>query len=417
VLFKHPFIHTLKYLQGNARACVFTEPLWGIPYNLYAPYVSVYMLSLGMNDHQIGLLASVSLVMQFVYALLSGAITDRLGRRKTAFLFDLFAWSIPCLIWAVAQNFTYFLVAVIFNSMWRITSNAWTCLMVEDTDQKLLVDIYSWIYIAGLLAAFFTPLAGLLINRFTLVPAMRGLYLFAFVGMTVKFIVTYITTKETTRGLIRMEETRAQSIWSMLGGYGAVLGRILASPKTLYTIGIMLVLSIFNTINNAFWPVIVTERLRIPAGELSIYPFTRSIVMLVFFFVVMPRLRERHFRMPMILGFLSLIASQAVVILLPPQHPFLLLIAPLLEAFGIPTVSTLLDRMTIVNVAEEERARILSLMYVVVITLTSPFGWIAGSLSTINRILPFLINMGILMLGAVLAYRAGRQKIMKHKTA
>jgi len=46
--------------------------------------------------------------------------------------------------------------------------------------------------------------------------------------------------------------------------------------------------------------------------------------------VVMPRLRERHFRMPMILGFLSLIASQAVVILLPPQHPFLLLIAPLL---------------------------------------------------------------------------------------
>lgn len=287
--------------------------------------------------------------------------------------------------------------------------------MVEDTDQSLLVDIYSWIYISGLLAAFFTPLAGLLIQHFSLIPTMRGLYLFAFVAMTAKFAATYFTTRETSRGVIRMQETRNQSIWGMLSGYGAVLKRILSSPPTLYTIGIMLVLSIFNIISNTFWSVIVTERLQIPAGDLSVYPFTRSIVMLLFFFIVMPRLREKNYHMPMALGFACLLVSQLVVILLPPGKPWLLLISPVLEALAIPTVSTLLDRMTVVNVAEEERARILSLMYVVVITLTSPFGWIAGNLSTINRTYPFVINMVILALGVVLAILSGRKKVTSHK--
>ena len=48
-------------LRGNTRACVYTEPLWGIPFNLYLPYVSIYMLALGLRDDQIGLLASIGI--------------------------------------------------------------------------------------------------------------------------------------------------------------------------------------------------------------------------------------------------------------------------------------------------------------------------------------------------------------------
>ena len=156
-------IHTLKHLRGNARGCVYTEPLWGIPFNLYAPYVSLYMLALGLSDAQIGLVTSIGTGAQVFWALLSGAITDKLGRRRTTLIFDIISWSIPTLIWAVAQNFTYFLVAALVNAVWRVTMNSWTCLLVEDTEPDQLVDIYSWIYIAGLLAAFVTPLAGCLL--------------------------------------------------------------------------------------------------------------------------------------------------------------------------------------------------------------------------------------------------------------
>lgn len=58
----HPMVDTLLNLEGNPRACVYTEPLWGIPFNLYAPYVSIYMYSLGVNDVQIGLITSIGMV-------------------------------------------------------------------------------------------------------------------------------------------------------------------------------------------------------------------------------------------------------------------------------------------------------------------------------------------------------------------
>ena len=78
-------------------------------------------------------------------------------------------------------------MAAVINSLWRITHNSWLCLLVEDTEPSLLIDVWSLIYIAGLLAAFFSPLTSLFIAQFTLVPTMRGLYLLAFVMMTTKF--------------------------------------------------------------------------------------------------------------------------------------------------------------------------------------------------------------------------------------
>ncbi len=103
----HSLIYTLKHLKGNARGCVITEPLWGIPFNLYSPFVSVYMLALGLNDASIGLLVSIGTAFQVFWTLLGGALTDKLGRKRTTFISDLVAWSILALIWAVAQNFTY----------------------------------------------------------------------------------------------------------------------------------------------------------------------------------------------------------------------------------------------------------------------------------------------------------------------
>jgi uncharacterized membrane protein YeaQ/YmgE (transglycosylase-associated protein family) len=43
-----------------------------------------------------------------------------------------------------------------------------------------------------------------------------------------------------------------------------------------------------------------------------------------------------------------------------------------------------------------------------VILLTAPFGWIAGTLSSINNNLPFVLTIVLLLIGAWLAWAAGR---------
>ena len=216
---RHPLWETLVNLRGNPRACVYTEPLWGIPFNLYAPYATLYMYSLGVKDTQIGLIASVGMVLQILFSILGGVVTDKLGRRLTTLIFDLASWSGATLLWALSGKFEHFLIAAALNASMRIPMNSWTGLLAEDAKKEQIVQIYTLIYISGLGAAFFSPLSGILVNRYGIVPTVRVLYLFAFVLMTTKIIALYFLTTETEVGRTRMAETKGVSIFKLLGQY------------------------------------------------------------------------------------------------------------------------------------------------------------------------------------------------------
>ena len=407
-LSRHGLVKTLRRLRGNARGCVYTEPLWGIPFNLYAPYVSVYMLALGLTDSQVGLITSIGLAFQVVWSLLSGAIADKLGRKRTTLIFDIISWSIPTLIWAVAQNFTYFLVAVIVNSVWRVTQNSWTLILVEDTDPDLLVDIYAWVHIAGLLAAFVTPLTGFLVGEFGLVPTMRGLYILAFVMMTAKFVTMNMLVTETERGKERQAETREQSVFTVLRGSMDVVHQILHSPATLYVGALLMLVNIIFTVRGTFWSILVSQRLQVPDARLAFYTFARSVTMLLFFFVATPKLRQMRAHVPMVLGVGGLLVSHILLITIPPGSSWLLLLVTVIEGCSLPTMNTLLGKMTVVNVDPDERARIMALLNVAVLLIASPFGWIAGQLSAVDRRWPFLLTVGLLVLAGALVVQARR---------
>ena len=94
---------------------------------------------------------------------------------------------------------------------------------------------------------------------------------------------------------------------------------------------------------------------------------------------------------------------------MPPQSYGLLLIAVILEGCSIPATNTLLDKLIAITVAPKERARIMAILYMAVLLFTSPFGWIAGQMSEINRNLPFMLNIALYTLGAGLAFAAARR--------
>jgi len=244
---------------------------------------------------------------------------------------------------------------------------------------------------------------------------MRGLYIFAAIMFTVKAVVTYQNTQETAQGKIRLHETRHQSVFDVLSEYKGVFYDLLHSPQTLYTAGIMLVLSISAMVSGSFWAIIVTEKLHIPAQNLAIFPFVKSAIMLLFFFLVMPRLNKSHYQLPLTIGFLGFVISQILLITAPVQGYFFLLVSVFLEACSFAAVSPLVDKMVVLTVDPKERARIQSILYVGIILLTSPFGWIAGTLSEVNKNLPFALNISLFVIGAVLAYLAGKASQAREK--
>ena len=95
LIMRNKLMDTLVNLRGNARACIYTEPLWGLPVNLYMPLAAKYMEALGLDVFQIGVVATTYLLSQMFFSFISGAVTDKLGRRWTTTIFDSLAWLIP----------------------------------------------------------------------------------------------------------------------------------------------------------------------------------------------------------------------------------------------------------------------------------------------------------------------------------
>jgi Na+/melibiose symporter-like transporter len=228
--------------------------------------------------------------------------------------------------------------------------------------------------------------------------------------MTTKFVVMNSMVTETKQGVVRMAETRDQPLFDVLRGYPAVLEQLLRARTTLLTAGLMLVVSISTMVRSTFWSILVTEKLLIADEYLALYAFARSIIMLAFFFLAMPRLRDLEARKPIALGFLGLILSYGLLINVPPGNYWLLLLATAIEACSMPMANTILQKLIVVNVEAEERARIMALLNMGVILFTSPFGWIAGRMSEANRSLPFVLSIALFGLGVLLTYLVAREE-------
>jgi len=408
----HPLFQTLRELKGNPRVTVLTEVMFGIPYNLFNPFFSVYMLALGLNDQQIGSIASLGLMLQIFTALLSGAIVDKFGRRLTLLIADFVGWSVPCLIWAVAQDFRFFVAAAAMNSLWRISNTAWTCLMVEDAEERHLVHIWTWIFIFAVCSAFIAPLGGWFVGRFGLIPAVRGLFTFGFFMLSAKAIVLYLYSHETARGIHRREETRHRSLVSLLGEYRSVFSQLLHSRPVLAALSLLVITNIYNTVSGSFWGVLFTSKLGFTDSEISIYVALRSIIMTICFFLLGPRLTNlRRFRLPLWMGFIAFFTSQLLLVVMPARAIPLLVLSVVLEGAASALVSPMTESLLAFSLESDERARVSAMVYVALIVLISPFGWIAGQLSAIDRSLPFALNMGLFALGILLVWIIGRPGI------
>lgn len=416
-LLKHPLFRTLFELRGNPRVSVFTEPMWGLSMNLCIPYASVYMLTFGMSDVEVGIVSSIYMFSQMIFAFISGAIIDKMGRRLSTAVFDFIAWSIPCLIWASSQGFWFFVVAALLNGTMKIPTVSWDCLLVEDAPKDKITHIYSWVIIFSNLSAIFAPISSVLVAKLTLAPAIRILYINAFVIMTLKIFILYKLSTETAVGKIRREASRNMSWTQMLSGYKIAFKKILGSRGTKFAIVISILVEIVAMIGLTFWQIIASKRIGIPDTLLPIFPMAKSILSILLFFTVISHMKQSKLKWPLYGGFLSAIISSVLLISITDSGVWgyiMLSLSLVFEALGGAVLATLRESLVAIHVDPSERSNIMALLQTTVMLVSVPFGYIGGVLSDISRALPFVLIIGLLLLGigaTAIYYRTS------HKTA
>jgi len=383
----------LRNLKGNPKTVLALDPLWTAPFNMYMPFATLFMFALGLGDIEIGLLLSIGMFANFLMALLSGVVTDKFGRKKTLLIGDFLAWSMPVLIWSLSQNFWWFLVAALFNSVSHIGQVAFECSWLDDIEDEKIQKMAFWFHILWHCAVFSALISAFFVERYELIPVVRTLYAFAFVIMTARLVFLWFFLKETERGKERMEATRDSSITKLLFEYKDVFLQILRSSGMRRVLVLLLVMSIFQMVAGTFFALYVTQDLGLGDYILAYFPAVRSVISLFFYFFIQNRLERFKIQHLMGAGLALYVAGHVLLIAAPPQNLLWLGAYALMDAWAAALFLPRLDNVIFSSIDATERARCRALINVVVLAITSPFGILAGVMSDMDRRIPFMFNI------------------------
>ena len=413
---EHPLSLVLAGNKGNPRTLVLIEPLWGIPYNLIAPFATLYMYTQGITDVQIGLILSITMVVQVFFSFFGGILTDKLGRKFTTMMGDFFGWTLACLIWAISNNFWLFLAAAILNCFEQINQTAWYCLLIEDANPKDLVGIYTWVNIGGLVAIFFAPLSGLFVSSYSVVPVVRVLYALFSLTMVTKTFITFKFCHETKQGKIRRAETKGVSVFHMLGEYRQLIPLLLKDKGVLKAVAVSVILYITNIVSTNFFSLYVTQRLGLSENYLALFPILNAAVMLIFRVGIQHRMSAAKFRVPFWVGLGLYCVAALALIFSPADNLGFVLVYVFAAAVAAALVNPRKDALLQLNINPQERARLNALIMASTIALSSPFGYLAGWLSSLDRRLPFAFTFLLFITAMVVIGRIQEPQMEEEKT-
>lgn len=396
----------LKNIRGNARTCVLAEPLFIVPYSLFTTYASIYMLKLHVSATGLGLVTTINLLLQIVSAFVSGYLTDRMGRLKALWVYDVVSWSFGTLVWAISQNFWWFVLAAVLNSFQRIPSTAWYCLLVEDTPPENRTFVFTGLQIVNVIGGIFAPLGGILVSHFSLVPATRLMYAFACISMSTMIYVRHIGSHETEIGLRKMRERTKVHFGRDFREYVVISKQILGNQKLFLLFLVYVLWNIQTTIRTTFVSVFQVDFLHIPVALISLFPAISSVAMIALLYTVVPKFREEQASFLMNLGFALLGFANLILVFTPSGNFTWVVISTLLAAIGTIVANPYIESVVANAIDDEHRATMLSVLNVMILIFTSPAGIIGGWTYSIHPQIPIYLVTGIFLLSMLLVWWA-----------
>jgi len=381
-------------LRGNSRGCLAFEPFFLIPYSMMATYATLYMYELGVSETNIGWITTLGLMVQVMSAFMSGYLTDRMGRKRAILTFDVLSWSVAMLIFAFSQNIWFFVIATFINGLQRVPHVAFYCLIVEDTPKKDRTYVFTLLQIIGVVGGLFAPLGGLLVDHYGLVDGTRIMYVMCSVLMTFQFIGRHVTTKETEMGYRKMQETKELGLKKSMIDYSGAIRDLFASRSLMLIFVVYILFNFQMTLKTTYLSLYLADYLKVDSGLISLVPAVSSIVMLLALWFIMPKIPAEGETRSMMAGFALSVLSNVMLVIWPTSNLVWIGLSTVLAAVGLMISSPYLEAAVQNAIDDEKRAKVFSMLSVVILLLTSPAGIVGGWAYTLDPRIPIWIITG-----------------------
>ncbi|UQZ36465.1 MFS transporter [Paenibacillus sp. PK3_47] len=394
--------HLFPRLQGNSRGCLAFEPFFLIPFSMFSTYATLYMYELGLTEVNIGWVTTIGLIVQVFSSLISGYLTDRLGRKRAILYFDLLSWSLATILWAVSQNFWFFVAAAFINGFQRVPHIAFYCLIVEDTKPSDRTYVFTLLQIISVIGGLFAPLGGLLVAHYGMVSGMRIMYVLAFVMMTFQFVGRHLTTRETEAGIQKRKETRGLGLKQIMTEYGGAFRELWGDSTLLLIFAVYILFNFQATLKTTYLSLYLADYLHMDNGILSLFPAVSSVIMLITLWLIMPKIPEKSANRSMMAGFALSALSNVMLVLYPSSNLVWIGLSTILAAVGLMISSPYLEAAVQNAIDDDKRAKVFSVLSVLILLFTAPAGIIGGWAYKLDPRIPLWLVTGAFVLSYVL---------------
>ena len=113
--------------------------------------------------------------------------------------------------------------------------------------------------------------------------------------------------------------------------------------------------------------------------------------MLLVYVFVMPTLGKLKFKMPLMSAFAAMVLSNLLLVISPNQSFFMIILSTALTAYGTAVSFPFVESILANSIDDNDRAKTMSILFVILFGITAPFGYIGGILSSISEELPFVM--------------------------
>ncbi|WP_413378376.1 MFS transporter [Paenibacillus taichungensis] len=384
----------LQDLPRNPRYSILLEPVWAIPGTIVLFYAPLYMKEAGLSDIEIGLINSVNLYFAFIFQLFAGSITNKLGRKRTTLIFDLIAWSVPMFIWAFSQNFWLFLIAYLLNATSKFVTVSFNCLIIEDVEEHKRSKVFAILNMIITGAGVLTPIAGVVIADFGIVPTLASIYFVGGILMTVMFFIRNRYTDETAVGKELMgmhSQTRViQSLASSLRLFGKSFYKRRLLPIILITVLSNLILQL-----NFFQVIFFKEQLKFNDQIISFIPVVTAVTVMLLYLVIIPRLKRRSEEKYVSSSIILSTVGAILFLLIPAGNIAMLFLTLIVLAAGNFILQTYRDSLLMNRLGTHEKADMFSAVQTVMTLTAIPSGYLTGLLYHYNPVLLFSVILAL----------------------
>jgi MFS family permease len=239
------------------------------------PYASLYVLALGGESSQIGVINSLRPLAGLVMFPLAGYFTDRAGRKKLIAIAGYLS-AATMMLYVFAPSWEWIALAAFLQGFMVIMFPPTSAIMADSlAPENRGVGIATMNTLASVLGMFSPYIAAILIQIYGTAPGMRILYALLAgaiaLGATINFRFLKETASEGEKG---PSMSVSQIFRDAYGGVPAMLRRL---PVSVRALGIVVILGFMaNGVATSFWVIYVVEEIGLSTVDWGLILFIEA---------------------------------------------------------------------------------------------------------------------------------------------